>query len=412
MANKKMKKTKKTSISKKSTPKKKKLKRKSRSIAKPSTPAAKSTLSRDVKRQSGGVKSAVVGGASIAGAAAVAGGLEGELTTLEDRLGDLQDSLLLNRARDQMGDIESALSMLPAEVEAVRTRGYAFRSFLDRKAEVLTEQWAELRDSVAQEIERQTRDLERDAAAAESALRQAAASGSSAQIRRASTTIDTLEHKVSAAQSAVEAMYQNIQTNIHQCRSQVQEITWLLDQVDEASFDVYPAEDPVLAVRAQYMESEKDGPEGVLFLTDERLVFEQKEEVATKKVLFIATEKETVQETVFAVTVGHIEEVNTSEKGFLGRKQLLDIKFAPEADLSGATLRLIGADNEEWAALIGRVRSSEIDNERARPKDQAAVDAARKAPTKCPTCGATLDVEIVRGMREIKCPYCGSIVRL
>ena len=76
-------------------------------------------------------------------------------------------------------------------------------------------------------------------------------------------------------------------------------------------------------------------------------------------------------------------QVKTSEKGFMGRKQLLDLTFASEADLSGAQLRLIGADNEDWAALIGRVKSGEIANERSRPKDEAAVEAARTAPTKC-----------------------------
>jgi hypothetical protein len=391
-----------SSISKKKVSGKGKVKKK---LKKRSTVSGTSGISRSVKRPGAGLKQAAIGGA------AAEAGLEDELSSLQDRLGGLQESLLLNRARDEMGNIESALSMLPAEVEELRTRGYAFRSYLDQKLHVLDEQWQETRDSVAQELNRRTRDLEMDATAAESALRQAAG-GSSTQIRRAATTIDTLEQKVSAAHSAVESMYDNLQANVRQCRAQVDEVKWLLDQVDEASFQLYPAEDPVLAVRAQYMESEKDGPEGVLFLTDERLIFEQKEEVATKKVLFITTEKEVVHEAVFEVTVGQIEEVKTSEKGLLGRKQLLDLTLAPEADLSGATLRIIGADNEDWAALIGRVRSGEIANERSRPKDEAAVEAAREAPTKCPTCGATLDVEIVRGMREIKCEYCGSIIRL
>ena len=91
------------------------------------------------------------------------------MSSLENRLGDLQESLLLNRARDEMGDIESALSMLPAEVEALRKRGYVFRSFLDQKLSVLAEQWEETRDRVALEIDRRTQDLERDASTAESA---------------------------------------------------------------------------------------------------------------------------------------------------------------------------------------------------------------------------------------------------
>ena len=51
---------------------------------------------------------------------------------------------------------------------------------------------------------------------------------------------------------------------------------------------------------------DKDGVGGVLFLTDQRLLFEQKEEVVTKKVLFIATEKQKVQALAWEIPVANI----------------------------------------------------------------------------------------------------------
>lgn len=334
-----------------------------------------------------------------------------KLVALESQLGNLQESLLLTDVHDEMGDIETTLSLLPAEIEELRTRGYVFRNYLENKINVMAEQWEETQNRVSREVSRRQRELEQESEEAESALREAV-SGRSTQVARAQSAINTLERKVTAAHSAVGAMYQTLQQNVNQTRHQIEQIRWLLGEVDEASFSLYPAEDPVAACRAQYMETKKEGPEGVLYLTDGRLIFEQKEEIATKKVLFITTEKEKVQELIFEVPIGQIEEVKTSQKGFLGHKEILDLIFAPEADLSGATLRLQGADNEEWAGLIGRIKSGEIAKERTRPKDEAVVEAARAAPTKCPTCGATLSVEIVRGMREITCEYCGSVIRL
>jgi len=334
-----------------------------------------------------------------------------KLDELQSQLDDLQQSLLLTHVHDETADIETTLSLLPTEIEDLRTRGYIFRSFLERKVDVMAEQWKKMRSRISREVTRRTRELEQEADEAESALRQAM-SGRASQVARAESAINTLERKARAAQSAVEAMYETLQENVGQTRSQVEQARWLLEQIDEASFQLYPVEDPVAACRAQYMETKKKGPKGVLYLTDERLIFEQKEEIATKKVLFITTDKETVQELIFAVTIGQVEEVKASDKGFLGHKEMLELLFAPEADLSGATLRLRGVENEEWARLIGRVKSGEIAKERTRPKDEAAVEAARAAPTKCPTCGATLSVEIVRGMREITCEYCGSVIRL
>jgi hypothetical protein len=334
-----------------------------------------------------------------------------KLDELQDQLGDLQESLLMTHIYDEMEETETALSLLPSQIEELRTKGYVFRSFLENKVGVLTEQWEEAYDRVSDEVKQRQRDLERESDTAESTLRQAM-SGRASQISRAESAIETLERKVDAAQSAARAMYDTLQENVDQTRRQVEEIGWLLDQIDEATFQLHPAEDPVMACKAQHMETKKEGPEGVLYLTDERLIFEQKEEIATKKVLFITTEKEKVQEPIFEVLVGHIDEVKTTQKGFLGHKEMMELLFAPEADLSEATLRLHGADNEEWARTVGRIKSGEIDKERTQPKDEAVVEAVRAAPTTCPTCGAAITAEIVRGMTEITCEYCGSVIRL
>jgi hypothetical protein len=340
--------------------------------------------------------------------------MRAKLENLQGEFDDLQESLLMTRVRSDMEEVGTKLSLLPSKIEHLRTRGYVFRSFLENKIEVLAEKWGQTRARAAQEINRRTRELERESDETEGVLRQAAASAREASVSRAESAINTLESKVRAAQSAIEAMYNTLEQNVSQTSAQVDEIEWLLDQIDEACFQLHPAEDPVLACEAEYMETEKEGPKGILYLTDERLVFERKEQVATKKVLFIATEKETVHELLFEVPVGQIEEVKAQDrKKFLRRKEMLELLLVPEADLSEVTFRLHGgAKNEAWDALIGRVKSGEIAKERTRPKDQAVVEAARSAPTKCTTCGATLPAEIVRGQREITCEYCGSVIRL
>ncbi len=334
------------------------------------------------------------------------------LDMLQSKLTGLHDDLLLTKVLNEVDKLGTTISMLPTRIEELRARGYVFRSFLERKVEVLDEQWDEIRNRVYDEVGVRSDDLAAEAEEAEEALYRAM-NGNAAHIASAERAISALESKVNAATAAIEAMYSTLQQNIAQTNGQVMEIEWTLDQIDEASFQLYPDEDPILACRAQYMEEEKDGPKGVLYLTDARLIFEQKEEVATKKFLFIATEKEMVQKPIFAVPVGQIDEVKAEDKGrFIGRKEMLELVFSPEADFDGATLRLLNARNEDWLGLIKRVKSGEIDKERTQPKDEEVVEAVRTAPTKCPSCGATLSVEIVRGMREITCEYCGTVIRL
>jgi hypothetical protein len=337
-----------------------------------------------------------------------------KLEDLQGRFEDLQESLLLTRVLNNVEQVGTELSLLPNKVEQLRTRGYAYRGFLENKIKVLGDKWKETRASVTREISKRTRDLKQESEEAEGSLRQATTVKSDSALSRAESVIGSLESKVRAAESAVGAMYNTFEQNVDQTSRQVDEIEWLLDQIDEACFTLHPAEDPVAACEAEYMETEKEGPKGILYLTDARLVFERKEDVATKKVLFITTQKETVHELLLEVPVGQIEEVKAQDKKkFLGRKEMLELLFASEADFSGATFRLHGgAKNEDWDALINRVKTGEIDKERAFPKDEAVEEAVRSAPTKCTTCGATLPAEIVRGQREITCEYCGSIVRL
>jgi hypothetical protein len=398
---------------------------------KPSTPTRKTTAKRPAVKKAPVKKSATVkkpaakkpagrktptvgkgaGGRMVSVSTTLPEEAQAKISALQTKMEFLQESLLLTQVQQDMDQIGTGLAVLPAEIEELRTRGYVFRSYLDNKVSVLSGEWDEVQGRVGNEVTRRTRDLEREGEDAWEVLTRAAGGGAS-NISRAESVVGSLESQVAAALSAVGAMYGTLETNVNQSRAEVDEIRWLLDAVDEGSFQLYPAEDPVAACRAQLIEDDDEGPEGILFLTDERLIFEQREEVATKKVLFITTEKETVQETLFAVHVGHIEEIKTSQKGFLGRKEILDLTFSREADIGHAMLRLMGVDNEEWVGLIGRVRSGEIAQERTTPKEEAAVEAAREAPTKCPTCNATLDVEIVRGMREITCEYCGSVIRL
>ncbi len=347
--------------------------------------------------------------------------LQQRLQYASDQLSSLQQAASLADIYGDLEDTDSTLVNLPGEVEAIRTRGYVFAGYLENKAQVLAQQWANTREQVIQAIEQRSADLMTDVNEAERAL-QMAYSGNATQIARAESAIQQLGSKVSAAQDAIERMYDTIDDNVTQLMAQLEKIDWVLDQATEASFSFYEGEDLVAACEAMLLEQGDEGPKGILHLTNERLAFERKEEVATKKILFITTEKELVHEFVFEAAVGHAEEVKASEKGFLGSKELLEINFAPEADISQARFQLLSADSEEWAQLIQRVKSGEIERERvaaaageqdqAAPTEQPAAVEVSEIPTKCPNCGALLTQPVVRGMREITCEYCFTVIRL
>lgn len=167
-----------------------------------------------------------------------------------------------------------------------------------------------------------------------------------------------------------------------------------------------------MAVKARWNQDGKEDPEGILYLTDQRLIFEQKQEVATKKVLFVVTEKETVQQMLLEAPMERIEDVQASKKGLLGHEDHLDITFAGGEPVSSAAFHLDGQDSNEWQGLIGRAKAGDFDQDRAVPIDREAEERARAAPSKCPSCGAPITQEVLRGMDSLTCEFCGHVMRL
>lgn len=337
-----------------------------------------------------------------------------------NRLNSLQDQIHLTQVNDDLEDLHSAVGALPANLENIRSRGYVFKSYLERKVETLATQWRDVRPKVEQAARTAQAELSRAAGDVQARL---------SRRQSAAAALSALEGQVGSAVRNLQGMYDTLDDNVNQTQQQIDDISWTLQQCEQASFGLLEGEAPVEAVPANWKKlGDKDGVEGVLFLTDQRLIFEQKEEVATKKVLFFATEKQKVQSLAWAVPVAEIEKAVGSSRGFMGKDDFLTVTLPEGRSLKDAAnqplydnmgrpqreveIHLKGEKGEAWQAHIGRVKSGEIARERTVPVAAAAEQAVTNAPTKCTTCGATLSGTIVRGQKEITCEYCGSVMRL
>jgi hypothetical protein len=345
-----------------------------------------------------------------------------EIRDLERRAADLQKAGLMNSARDALGEIDTTLGQLPSRLQEARTKGYVFKSYLEEQVESLQGQWRSVRGNVQREIDRRARELEDDLEKAErsvsglSRYKGRALSSAQSGISRVESELDSLERRIDAASEAVGGLYEAIQSEMWQVGREVDECVELLELMDKASFGFRPGEAGVAAVRAKWLkDGHKEGPKGVLFLTDQRILFEQREKVAKKKVLFITTKSEEVQELQWEAPLGTLEEAEATEqrKALVLKKEQLTLNFKPPATIREVLMEL-SADSDTWRALINRVLSGEIDRERvAGAREEAAAEvSAVKVPSNCPNCNATLDITVTRGMTAIKCPFCGTSIPL
>ncbi len=342
-----------------------------------------------------------------------------EISTLQSKINSLQGSVQLAKARDAVEDVQTNVKGMAQRIAGLRTRGYVFEKDLEAQAQALVDLWALLYPNLQAQINQQAAVLAGSLRPIEMQMPQLASMAANPAVARGLLTslqsaVDQLESKVSAVETTIEGMYDQFNNQVYAATKHLDDIDYLLTQLAEACFQLLPTEAGIAAVKAVWCKGgkeQKGDPEGVLYLTDQRLIFEQKEEIATKKVLFVVTEKQKVQGLQFEAPVALVEKVDATKQGMLKNEDHIEIRFLSGAPVQTAQLH-IWKEGTAWQGLINRARSKDFDNGRAVALDQAAVDKVKAAPAQCPSCGSNITTVVLRGMDTIKCEYCGMVIRL
>ncbi|MBI1257134.1 MAG: hypothetical protein GC204_06660 [Chloroflexi bacterium] len=335
---------------------------------------------------------------------------------LRSRFDTLYTQASLPDLSSAMDTLSRDVARLPGEIAKVRSRGYAFASYLEHKAEVLEQNWNTLRAdaqrAISDESQRLTSETHR--------LRYRIDTGEGlrgnltalqAQLPDLERSVQMIETMRTTAESRIKAIFATLQTDTAQTLSQLQTINWYIDQKDEASFPFLAGEALFLAAKAEWVATGKgkDDPDGILYLTDQRLVFEQKETTGKKLGMFGGKK---TQELEWEIPLHQITGVKPENKGFLGGKDMLNFTLGSGARYSAITVEVKGGvASKFWAAQIQRMIDGKTTDERAIQPDAETLEAIKNAPTACLSCGGTLPM-LVAGQRQVECPYCGSVIRI
>lgn len=338
---------------------------------------------------------------------------EERIEKLRTRYTQLQGKIGMEDVTRKLGDTATEIAGLPGEIEQIRARGYAFAGYLERKVEVLAEQWGEVRQQVnraaTEEIARVQEQFEAIGTLWKKLEARWSGQGREIVAEQIERAIGELETAADSARKRVEGMYGQVPQNVQQTKSQLAQIKRYLALVDESTASWNPTECIVLAVEAEWVASGKgkEDPAGVLYLTDQRLIFEQKEKVGGR----FGFGGEKVQSVLWDAPVGAISEAVAEDKGLFGRKDLVHLKLSA-GDYADLTVEVkSGVDSKWYVQQLNRVITGEIERERAIPVDETLAEKVSAAPTACTTCGAVLP-PLARGMTEIACEYCGTVIRI
>ncbi len=356
-------------------------------------------------------------------AAAVAGTVAAEdaqhqsrVNLIRQQYSSLESGAQLADVYRAIGHLDGRLTQFPLELAELRKRGYVHAGQLEDQIAVADEHWDTTRPQVEQALREQSARLDVELNQA-GRLVMAMSAARPATINAAETVVRALQQRIHAAQSAVSGLYAQLAAEVDEIDDGLDRVDWMLDHFEESKIERRDTEAPLAAAEAQWHESGESGPDGILFLTDQRLLFEQREDVATRKILgLITTESERIQELRLAIEIEHIDKVADLEEksGFLGmaKDEILELEMSAAAQLSRARFHLASQDSTAWASLIKRVKRREIDEDRAEDYAEEIVtaqDLALSFPTQCPYCFAPVPTP-PRGVTSTTCDYCNSVL--
>ncbi len=339
-----------------------------------------------------------------------------DIASAQSQLRSLVEKVKLASVRDRYSTLDNEINNMPMRIQKVRDRKYAFKRILESEARSFQQQWLNKRGAIQNQITLESNALQNQLRPLENRVN-ALSLGSSpaAVVSLIKNELTSFDQKVTAAERSVTEMFDDLSSEVNKVKSQLTQIEKTLELSESASFGFLPTESVVRAVKATWTRDEKEDkedPEGYLFLTDQRLIFELRDEVATKKVLFFTTERKKVQQLQFEVPVFSISNAKATKQGVFKNEDWLELEFEPGAFARSAKIHLDGQDCNEWQALINQVKSREMDADRAFAVDEAAVEKVKSAPVICPSCGGTLSRPVLRGMETITCDFCGRVIKL
>ena len=345
--------------------------------------------------------------------------LSAEIRSQQNTYNTLQSAARLTELRDEVGTLESTTSGLGQSVADLRMRGYVFERSMEEKGASLAHRWSAMSTSVQQQINQQAIWLQMELRPVDTLMVQLLASESSPDtaqplLAQAKAAMSALQAQVDGAESSIRSMYDDLQQEGRSFTARVQQIQWLLTQLAEASFPLLAGESAIAGVKATWVQRDKEDksdPKGVLLLTDQRLLFEQKQEIATRKVLFITTEKQKVQKLLLSLNVADIGNATASKQGLFGHEDHLWVEMAHPAAVHSGHFHLDGQDCDVWQGLVSRAKSRDFDRERT-DSPQAETIKVPVLPDRCPGCGGAITQPATRGMEMITCAYCGRVIRL
>jgi hypothetical protein len=137
-----------------------------------------------------------------------------------------------------------------------------------------------------------------------------------------------------------------------------------------------------MAAPIRWDKESKDDPDGILYVSNKHLIFEQKENAAMKKVLCITTASELVQRILINQPKSGVKSKKAANNGFFAHHDFLRVRFS---------------DTKLEAARFHHSQAGDYTKDHTVPLEKIELERLWKSPQPCSNSGTVLVGPIIPG---------------
>ena len=267
----------------------------------------------------------------------------------------LTTAVTLRHKQDDLKSLESDLTELSQSAQKLTQSGYAGGAALSGHIQSLTAQLGQARALFAQVLTVASARLQAELGQANLGVG-GALGGQTALLDSATEALSALSERVETAEGQLDSVLESVSEARYNLESVFRVLTWSLDEWNEFSGDKNAGGALIIASEAEWKQTGrgKDDPDGILYLTDKALIFEQKEK---KEKTFGLFGGKLVQEVEWSIPLGQISDVRSKNEGMFGGKDILFLTISTGDPAPEVKIEVKGSsDNKAWVAFITKTQ--------------------------------------------------------
>ena len=289
---------------------------------------------------------------------------QSDKTRILNEYSDLERHVTEQTLLQGLTDIPNQIQTLQTQLQQSRQRGYAYAADLEQTLSRLATQWREAEDTIRHRVESLIQRLRwalQDLQDTVDKMNAADSASEQTLIARMDGELSRIRHQFSDAKREILQLAGTIPDQLRTLGDRLSKIAEYMKRVHEVSFPFNPGESVFLAVEAEWQKGtdKKENPDGVFYVTNQRLIMEQKE----KKGGFLGIGGHQVQQLAWEAPLSAVQSVSSENKGLFGHVDLIHLKFNSRDPAPETVVEVKDAKAEWFAEQLQRALRGEIEQE-------------------------------------------------